>query len=129
MEVARLTGRLSYSKKLQVGAVLSRGKRIISCGYNGTPPGADNTCEDLIDGKLITRPEVSHAERNCIENAARNGIKLEGSVMYVNVAPCIECAKSIMNAGIQKVIFENEYKNTDGIDFLRNHGVPIEQLS
>ena len=125
MNVAHQTSLLSYAEKLKVGAVAVRDERIICTGYNGTPPGEDNTCEtehficdDPYRRVLKTKSDVEHAERNLIYYAARKGIPLEGSILFVTHAPCIDCARAILNAGITEVFYTHDYKTTDGVDYL-----------
>lgn len=131
MALAVSTSKMSYCKRLQVGAVAVREKRPILTGWNGTAPGEDNCCEEEIRfesenvgmggvWEKVTKQSVSHAERNLIEWAARKGIPLEGASLYLTHAPCIECAKSIRNSGIVEVIYKDVYRNNDGLDFLYN---------
>ena len=134
MDVAELTSKLSYANRLKVGAVVVRDHKILSSGYNGTPSGWDNTCEDVIehyeDGGMITRtkPEVMHAEENAICKLAKSTESGEGAVMFCTHAPCIACAKLIYGAGISKVFYRNIYRCTDGIDFLEKCGVTTHRI-
>ncbi len=137
MKLAEDSAAMSYCKRLKVGAVAMRGNRPLCTGWNGTPAGTDNCCEEpegfmqyeyhykptFFVTDYRTKPDVSHAERNLIEYAASEGIALRGSTMYVTHAPCIECAKSIKNAGIVEVVWKSEYKSTDGLDYLTKYGV------
>ena len=120
---------LSHARRLRVGAVIVKDNTVIGYGYNGTPAGWDNNCEDVQeDGTLKTKPEVLHAERNALDKLARRaGPGGNGAVMFVTHAPCLECAKSIYGAGINKLYYREQYRSTDGIDFLKKCGVAVEQ--
>ena len=128
IDVANRTAELSHAKKLQVGAVAVRDKRIILCGFNGTPPGDDNTCEDIINGNLITKNSVLHAEENLIIFSAKLGISLENSHIYITHNPCSICSRLIYGAGIKRVVYETFYKNDLGIQFLKSRNILIEQF-
>ena len=112
----------SYCRRRQVGALLVKDKMIISDGYNGTPSGFENVCEE--DG--VTKPYVLHAEANAITKIARSGNNSDGSTLYVTDSPCIECAKLIIQAGIKRVIYSREYRLTDGVDLLRRAGIEVK---
>lgn len=134
MNVAETFAKLSSAKRLQVGAIVVKDDRIISIGYNGMPAGWDNNCEDVIevheDGGVVTqtKPEVIHAEMNCLGKLAKINDGADGSTMFITHSPCIECAKGIYVAGIKKVFYRNSYKCDSGINFLKNTGVEIEKL-
>lgn len=156
MIVAKVYSELSYAKRLKVGAIITKGDRLISVGYNGTPSGWSNECEDIdyIDDRedldyevmvaegytfgayremagwvrRITKPEVIHAEANAVAKLARSSESGEGAFMYITHAPCFDCAKLIYTAGIKKVFFRNQYRSDDGINFLKKCNVEIEQL-
>lgn len=134
MDVAERFAQLSYAKKLKVGAIVVKENRIISIGYNGTPSGWDNNCEDVEvpfdDGieKLKTRPEVIHAERNALDKLACSSESGLGATMFVTHNPCIECSKSIFNTGIRTVYYRHNYKHDDGIAFLGKCGVPVIRI-
>ena len=134
MKTAEVFAELSYARRLHVGAIIVKDNRIISIGYNGTPAGWDNSCEDMVrvyeNGKteLKTKPEVIHAEANAIAKLARCHESGESADMFVTHAPCIECAKLIFTAGIKKVYYRDVYRNTDGIAFLEKCGVDIERV-
>ena len=115
----------SYCKRRQVGALIVKDKMIISDGYNGTPSGFPNVCEGA-DG--LTLPCVLHAEANAITKIARSGNNSDGATLYVTDAPCIECAKLIIQAGIRRVVYARSYRLTDGIDLLRRAGIEVEHL-
>lgn len=120
METAEVFSRLSTAKRLKVGAILVKNQRIISIGYNGTPEGWCNACEDEHN---VTKPEVIHSEMNCINKLARSNESGEGSVMFVTHSPCMECAKSIYGAGIKAVYYKNSYRDDSGIEFLKKCGI------
>ncbi len=115
----------SYCKRRQVGALIVKDKMIISDGYNGTPSGFPNVCEDENN---VTFPYVLHAEANAITKIARSGNNSDGSTLYVTDAPCIECAKLIIQAGIRRVVYARRYRLTDGEDLLRAAGIEVEFL-
>ncbi len=120
MRMARIWAENSYCSRRQVGALIVKDKMIISDGYNGTPVGFENICEDE---KGLTKPYVLHAEANAITKIARSGNNSEGATLYVTTSPCIECAKLIIQAGIKRVVFAELYHITDGIDLLKRAGV------
>jgi dCMP deaminase len=152
MKTAETFAELSHAKRLHVGAIVVKDDRIISIGYNGMPAGWDNNCEykeylthghsfgefaaDYFnqtdeDGRMYrlrTRPEVLHAERNALDKLAKGNEGGAGSTMFITHAPCLECAKSIYGAGIQQVFYGEEYRSTDGIEFLKKCGVEITQV-
>ena len=137
MKVARTFADLSTARRLKVGAIVVKDNRIISIGYNGMPAGWDNTCEDHITeycdvtkswlptGETKTKPEVLHAERNALDKLARSTESGDGSTMFCTHSPCLECAKSIYGAGITKIYYGEDYRSTDGIEFLQKCGVEI----
>ncbi len=110
----------SYCERRKVGALLVKDNAIISDGYNGTPAGFENVCEDA-DG--ITKPYVLHAEANAITKVARSNNSSQGSTLYITASPCMECAKLIIQAGIVRVVFHELYRITTGIDLLKRAGV------
>ena len=116
----------SYCRRRKVGAIIVKDQMIISDGYNGTPAGFENVCEDE-DG--TTKPYVLHAEANAITKVARSNNSSEGSTLYVTASPCVECAKLIIQAGIRRVVFNEMYRITDGVDLLRRAGIECIQLS
>ena len=126
IRMARIWGENSYCKRRQVGALIVKEKMIISDGFNGTPSGFENICEDET-GR--TKPYVLHAEANAITKVARSNNSSEGATLYVTCSPCIECAKLIIQAGIRRVVFSELYHNTDGIDLLQRSGVEIEHIA
>ena len=126
LKMARIWAENSYCKRRQVGALIVKDKMIISDGYNGTPSGFENICEDENN---VTKPYVLHAEANAITKIARSGNNSDGATLYVTAAPCIECAKLIIQAGISRVIYSEEYRIEDGIDLLRRAGIKLKYIS
>jgi dCMP deaminase len=132
-KIAEETAKLSTAKKLKVGCVIVKDNRILSIGYNGTPAGWDNACEDEVvwpNGEVrfrTTKPEVIHAERNALDKVAKSTESTDGAVLFVTHTPCIECAKSIYNTGITKVYYINDYDATQGCgkNFLEKAGVLV----
>ncbi len=122
MRMAFIWAENSYCKRRKVGALLVKDKMIISDGYNGTPSGFENVCEDEND---ITKPYVLHAEANAITKVARSNNSSDGATLYVTSSPCIECAKLIIQAGISRVVFAENYRLSDGIDLLRRANVEL----
>ena len=118
--------KLSHCKRRQVGALIVKDKMIISDGYNGTPTGFENPCEDEDN---YTKWYVLHAEANAILKVASSTQSCKGSTLYLTLSPCRECSKLIHQAGIIRVVYINEYKDRTGLDFLKNAGVMIEQIS
>ena len=124
LEMAEIWARNSYCKRRQVGALLVKDKMIISDGYNGTPSGFENVCEE----NGVTKPYVLHAEANAISKVAKSGNNSEGATLYVTAAPCIECSKLIIQSGIKRVVYKDEYRLTDGVDLLRRAGIEVEKV-
>ena len=125
LEMASVWAQNSYCKRRKVGALLVKDKMIISDGYNGTPSGFENICEDE---NGITKPYVLHAEANAITKVAKSGNNSLGATRYVTAAPCLECAKLIIQAGISRVVYKDEYRLTDGVDLLRKAGITVEKV-
>lgn len=154
MDVAKRFSQLSPAKKLQVGAIIVKDDRIISIGYNGTPAGWTNECENKVyqpqfprigngefdsyeynltddNGamyKLVTKDEVIHAEANAIAKLAKSNESGDGSMMFLTHSPCIHCAKQIYTAGIRKVFFNELYRSSEGLEFLSKCNVEVEQI-
>ena len=122
LRMARIWAETSYCLRRQVGALVVKDKMIISDGYNGTPSGFDNVCED---NEGVTYPYVLHAEANAITKLARSNNNSDGSTLYVTASPCIECAKLIIQAGIKRVVYAEKYRLEDGIDLLRKAGTEV----
>ena len=122
LKMARVWAENSYCQRRQVGALVVKDKMIISDGYNGTPSGFENVCEDENN---VTKPYVLHAEANAITKLARSSNNSEGATIYITASPCIECAKLIIPAGIRRVVYGEQYRLTDGIDLLRRAGIEV----
>jgi len=120
LRMARIWSENSYCKRRQVGAILVKDNMIISDGFNGTPSGFPNVCEDNAD---TTFPYVLHAEANAITKVARSNNSSEGSTLYVTASPCLECSKLIIQSGIRRVVFSDLYRITDGLDLLKRAGI------
>ncbi|MBQ5706329.1 MAG: dCMP deaminase family protein [Bacteroidaceae bacterium] len=122
IRMAKIWAENSYCKRRQVGAIIVKDKMIISDGYNGTPSGFENICEDESG---LTKPYVLHAEANAITKIARSGNNSDGATLYVTASPCIECAKLIIQAGIKRVVYSEEYRLKDGIELLQRAGIEV----
>lgn len=120
LRMATIWAENSYCVRRKVGAIIVKNQMIISDGYNGTPAGFENVCEDE---QGLTKPYVLHAEANAITKVARSNNSSDGSTLYVTASPCVECAKLIIQAGIRRVVFNELYRITDGIDLLRRAGI------
>jgi len=146
MKAAEAYAELSHARRLKVGAIVTKNDRVISIGYNGTPAGWDNNCELEVRNEfeyyvdnggekyngatidLLTKDEVIHAEANAIGKLARSSESGEDATMYITHAPCLECSKLIHVAGINKVFYRNQYRNTNGIEFLNQCKIEVEQI-
>lgn len=124
LRMARIWAENSYCKRRQVGALVVKDKMIISDGYNGTPSGFENICEE----NDITKPYVLHAEANAITKLARSSNNSDDSTLYVTASPCIECAKLIIQAGIKRVVYAEKYRLNDGIQLMERAGIKVEFL-
>lgn len=124
LEMARVWARNSYCTRRQVGALIVKDRMIISDGYNGTPAGFENVCEDE---NGVTKPYVLHAEANAITKVAKSSNSSLGATMYVTASPCIECAKLIIQAGITRVVYSDDYRSSEGLDLLRRAGIEVEK--
>ena len=122
LRMAAIWAENSYCQRRQVGCLVVKDKRIISDGYNGTPSGFENVCEDENN---VTKPYVLHAEANAITKLARSHNNSDGATLYVTDSPCIECAKLIIQSGIKRIVYAKQYRLTDGIDLLRRAGIEI----
>lgn len=125
LRIAKEWGQLSYCKRKQVGAIIVKDRMIISDGYNGTPSGFENCCEDE---ENLTKWYVLHAEANAILKVARSTQSCENATLYITLSPCKECSKLIHQSGIKRVVYQTGYKDTSGIDFLAKAGVIVEQI-
>lgn len=155
LKIANVWSENSYARRHKVGCLIVKNNQIISDGFNGTPSGFDNNCEDEIecdlesdslDGGasvcavynndcskcphhyLKTKPEVLHAEANAITKIAKSNYSSEGATIYITLSPCFDCAKLIIQAGIKRVVFQELYRNTDGIELLKKAGVEVVQI-
>lgn len=126
IEMAHVWAKNSYCIRRKVGALIVKDRMIISDGYNGTPSGFENICEDE---NSLTKPYVLHAEANAITKVAKSNNSSEGATLYITDSPCMECAKLIIQAGISRVVYSNKYRITDGLDLLERAGVKVEQLA
>ncbi len=126
MRMAYIWAQNSYCKRKKVGAIIVKGKMIISDGYNGTPSGFENVCEDE---DFKTKPYVLHAEANAITKVAKSNYSSEGATLYVTTSPCMECSKLIIQAGIRRVVFAEKYHDTSGLDLLKKVGVEVVQIN
>lgn len=125
LRIATEWGLLSYCKRKQVGAIIVRDRMIISDGYNGTPSGFENCCEDE---EGLTRWDVLHAEANAILKVARSTQSCEGATLYITLSPCKECSKLIHQSGIKRVVYHNGYRDDSGIQFLKKAGVIVDHI-
>ena len=124
LAMARIWSLNSYCVRRQGGALMVKDKMIISDGYNGTPSGFENVCED----GDVTKPYVLHAEANAISKVAKSNNSSMGATMYITASPCIECAKLIIQAGISRVVYSEEYRSSEGVDLLRRAGVKVDKV-
>ena len=122
LRMARIWAENSYCQRRKVGALVVKEKMIISDGYNGTPSGFENVCED--EGN-VTKPYVLHAEANAITKLARSSNNSDGATLYVTASPCIECAKLIIQAGIRRVVYGEQYRMEDGINLLKRSNIEV----
>ena len=125
LEMAAVWAKNSYCTRRQVGAILVKDRMIISDGYNGTPAGFENVCEDE---NGVTKPYVLHAEANAITKVARSGNSSEGATLYITDSPGMECAKLIIQSGITRVVYAREYRIIDGVDLLRRAGIQVDKF-
>ena len=125
LRIAKEWGQLSYCKRKQVGAIIVKDRMIISDGYNGTPTGFDNCCEDE---EGLTRWDVLHAEANAILKVARSTQSCEGATLYITLSPCKECSKLIHQAGIVRVVYHTQYKDDSGLLFLKKAGITVDHI-
>ena len=134
MDMAFSMSTLSYAVRKKVGCVLVTPENLQICSYNGQPSGWDNVCEDahVTEDKnfeyLVTKNTVIHAELNAILHAARQGVSIKDSTIYISLSPCSACSAMIAQAGIKRVVYQDEYRDASGIGLLRKHGIIVEQL-
>lgn len=115
--------KLSYARRCKVGCLIVKNNQIISDGYNGTPKGFDNNCEDEVNGILVTKPIVLHAESNAISKIAKSNNSAENSTLYVTCSPCFECSKLIIQAGIKRVVHSHFYRVKTGLEILEQANI------
>jgi dCMP deaminase len=125
LEMAKIWGQNSYCKRRQVGALIVKGRMIISDGFNGTPSGFENDCEDE---NYITKPYVLHAEANAITKVAKSNNSSDGATLYITTSPCLECSKLIIQSGIVRVVFAQRYRNEDGLRILERANIKIVEI-
>ena len=125
LAMAQIWGQNSYCQRRKVGALLVKDKMIISDGYNGTPSGFENVCEDE---HQVTKPYVLHAEANAITKVAKSNNSSDGSTLYVTASPCLECAKLIIQSGIKRVVYGEKYRIDDGIRLLQRAGIELKYI-
>ena len=126
LRIAKEWSQLSYCKRKQVGAIIVKDRMIISDGYNGTPSGIENCCEDE---EGLTRWDVLHAEANAILKVARSTQSCEGATLYITLSPCKECSKLIHQSGIKRVVYHNGYRDDSGLQFLTKAGIEVEHIA
>ncbi len=126
LRMARIWAENSYCQRRQVGALVVKDKMIISDGYNGTPSGFENICEDENN---VTKPYVLHAEANAITKLARSNNNSSGATLYVTASPCLECSKLIIQSGIRRVVYGEEYRLADGIELLRRANIEVKFIN
>lgn len=125
LEMAKIWAKNSYCKRRQVGALIVQGRMIISDGYNGTPEGFENVCEDENNK---TKPYVLHAEANAITKVAKSNNSSEGATLYITTSPCLECAKLIIQSGIRRVVFCDNYRKDDGMELLHRAKIEVKYI-
>ncbi len=125
LQMAEIWAKNSYCKRRQVGALIVKERMIISDGYNGTPSGFENVCEDE---NFKTKPYVLHAEANAITKVAKSNNSSENATLYVTTSPCMECAKLIIQSGITRVVFDNDYHDDNGIGLLERAGIEVVNI-
>lgn len=124
LDMAAIWAKNSYCRRRQVGALIVKDRMIISDGYNGTPSGFENVCEDE-NGN--TKSYVLHAEANAITKVAKSGNSSDGATLYVTASPCLECSKLIIQSGIKRVVYDEDYRCSDGVDLLRRAGIEVKK--
>lgn len=125
LEMAQIWAQNSYCVRRQVGAIIVKDRMIISDGFNGTPSGFENVCEDENN---CTKPYVLHAEANAITKVAKSSNSSDGATLYVTSSPCMECSKLIIQAGIKRVVYCDEYRCNDGLELLKRAGIEILKI-
>lgn len=129
MDIAYRIAQMSYAQRKKVGALIVKDGNIIAYGWNGTPTGFDNVCENVMpDGSLVTKDELIHAEQNALAKAAKGVIPVDGATLYVTLSPCWYCSGSIIQSGIKRVVYHEEYRKPESITFLDKAGVVVEKI-
>jgi len=130
LEMAKVWSKLSKAKRQKVGCLVVKNGVIISDGYNGTPKGFDNECEynpnPNLFHKILTKPEVLHAESNAITKLSKSTQSSCGATMYITIAPCLDCSKLIIQSGIERVVYKNNYKNLEGVNLLKKANIKVD---
>jgi len=129
MQIADLTALRSKAERLKVGCVMVSVDRMMAIGYNGTPAGCDNTCEEIVDGDIVTKPDVIHAEMNSLIKFLNSGISSKGSAIFLTHSPCMECSKAIYLSRVSHLYYRNDFRSLDGVNFLRRMGVFVEKIN
>jgi dCMP deaminase len=138
MQVAYQFAKLSYAERRKVGSVIVKDEQIVSFGYNGTPHGFDNSCEEInypeygyregVDGYEVTKPEVLHAESNALAKLAKSTMSSDGADLYVTMSPCYQCSKLIIQSGIKNVFYSEDYRDTKGLDLLKKAKISLTKV-
>lgn len=128
MGVAESAAKLSYAQRLKVGSVAVQDGNILAFGYNGTLPGLDNTCEDTVDGKLVTRDNVLHSEENLLIKLAKSTASVNGATIYITHMSCMKCSRMIAAAGFRRLVYKEEYRDVSGVELLKSYGVTVEKF-
>lgn len=129
MDIAYRVADMSYAVRKKVGAVIVKDGNIVSFGWNGTPHGFNNSCENVMDdGSLVTKDELIHAEQNALAKAAKGVIPIDGGTLYVTLSPCWYCSGSIIQSGISRVVFHEEYRKPEAIGFVNKANIKIEKI-
>lgn len=128
MQIAYQTAKLSYAERRKVGCIIVKDEQIVSFGYNGTPHNFDNSCETQEGGTLITKAEVLHAESNAITKLAKSTLTSVGADLYTTTMPCYGCSKLIIQAGIKRVFYSEDYRDRSGVDLLKKAGIEVHEV-
>lgn len=128
LRIAKEISNLSRAERNKVGSIIVRDNNILAYGFNGTPSEMDNCCEDLIDGKLVSKKEVLHSESNALAKIAKSSQSSENATMYITLGTCIECAKLIIQAGIKEVYYAEDYRDDSGINLLKKAKIKVKKI-
>ena len=129
MDIATRWGKMSHAKRKQVGCIIVKGNQIISDGYNGTPNGFDNNCEFSTRFGLETKAEVLHAESNALTKLAKGTQSSEGATVYITLMPCYDCAKLMIQSGIKRVVYKEDYRDVSGVELLERAKITVECIT